>query len=234
MRGPSSRLSRPAVAALAAATVIALGSLVPVLGAEPPPGVVLDGVVTVTAARAPAAGGGGLGGAEVRLVARLNDFPEGILQELSATADAAGIATFTGVARPAEGGPAVHLTAQASTTTTATDANGCTVSESWFGQSGDVLAAPTVALVVEAFPASSIACPPPSPSPSGSVLGAVGTPRPATTPPPTDTAPPPASPSTASVGLVVGGLLMLVLAAASARGRRVRRGRASVPPQPGT
>lgn len=205
---------------LAAAVILALSGVATVLGAEPPPGVLLDGVVNVTAAKG--AGEGPLAGAEVRLVARVNDFPDGVLQELVATTDAGGLATFTGVARPDEGGPPVHLSLQTSTSTTTTDAKGCTVSDSWFGQSVDVAAAAVVAVTIEAFPSSSISCPP-SPRPSatpGAVLGTVGTPRPGRTPPPTDAEMGGTSAPSASVGLVVLGVLLLVLGGVAAQPRR--------------
>lgn len=216
------------VAAVMAAILLSLPLSAVVSAAEPPAGVLLDGTVTASVARGD--GSGPLAGAEVRLTARLDDFPDQMLQELTATADASGIATFSGVARPDTGGPVVHLSLQASLTTSSVDANGCTVSESWLGQTVDVVAAATVAVAIDAFPASSVSCPPsPSPSPNAAArpsnrpapsraAAVAATARPGTTPPATDAlGDEPTNGAMPAMVVALGALLLVIGAAATTR-----------------
>ena len=98
------------VAILVTATAMLMGAG-PALGAEPPGDVVFDGTVTVVVTDLSA---GVLPDADVTLVARRPDLgADDVIQELAGTTDADGIVVFSGVARPADGAPAVTLDARA-------------------------------------------------------------------------------------------------------------------------
>ena len=142
--------------------VLALVAAGPVAAAEPPAGVVLDATVTVTVVADQADGSVAqpLEGAAVVLRAVTNDFPDDPIQELTGTTDAAGVATFEGVARADAGGPEVFLSAEASIESSSTDGE-CIVTESWFGIVGDVPSSDGLDIPVTALPSSSIVCPPP-------------------------------------------------------------------------
>ncbi len=128
---------------------------------SPPAGVVLDAAVTVTVTRNAADGGAEpLAGATVDLIVYVSDFPEAPIQELTAIADAAGVAAFAGVARGDGSGPVVHLAAQAQLERILPDGE-CLTSESWYGLVSDVESADGLDIPVLADAASSIVCPPP-------------------------------------------------------------------------
>lgn len=83
----------------------------PTLAAEPPADVVFDGTVTVVFTDLHA---GALPDADVTLVASRPDLgQDAVIQELTGTTDADGVAVFNGVARPAGGAPPVTLDARA-------------------------------------------------------------------------------------------------------------------------
>ena len=103
------RITR-SVAILVVATAM-LATAGPALGAEPPADVVFDGTVTVVFTDHSA---GALPDADVALVARRPDLgADDVIQELAGTTNADGVAVFSGVARPADGAPAVTLDARA-------------------------------------------------------------------------------------------------------------------------
>lgn len=97
-------------AALLATLLVAVPSLT--FAAELPPDAVADATVTVTVSD-PEATGAPLSDAGVSLTATRPDLgPGAVIQELTGTTDAAGVATFTGVARPADGAPPITLDVQ--------------------------------------------------------------------------------------------------------------------------
>lgn len=142
-----------------AVALLALAALVPTTrAADPPPGVLFDAKVTVTAYAAGTTVP--IAGATVRLVAAVTDFPEDELQSLTGTTDAAGMVAFTGVARAEEGAPPVHLAAMAHRESSSVDAEGCTTAMSWDGLVSDVVSSDGLAIAIAATPTSSIACSP--------------------------------------------------------------------------
>ncbi len=105
------RRRRSAIAALLAALLATILAL-PVLAADPPADVVLDGTVTVTFIDPQ--DDGPIADADITLVARRPDLGEdSIIQTLTGQTDADGTAVLTGVARPDDGAPPVDLTATA-------------------------------------------------------------------------------------------------------------------------
>jgi hypothetical protein len=154
--------ARGAIFAAGVALVVA-ALLVPVaVAADPPDGIVFDGVVNVTVREASAAGaepGAPIADAEVTLLVTLNDFPEGELQSLTATTQDDGIATFANVARPEGDKPTVHLDAHAHQESSSRD-NGCIVGTSWDGAATGIATEGPDELVIAATPSSSISCPP--------------------------------------------------------------------------
>jgi hypothetical protein len=152
-----------AVARAAAAGLVVAALIVPsAFAADRPEGIVFDGVVNVTVREASADGGqpgAPISNAQVTLLVTLNDFPEGELQSLTATTADDGIATFGAVARPEGDTPVVHLEARAHQETLSRD-NGCVVGTSWDGSATGTATEGPDELVIEASPASSIACPP--------------------------------------------------------------------------
>jgi hypothetical protein len=114
-----------------ALVLLALLLAAPVAAAEPE-GVLFDGAVSVTVVDG--AGGAPVPNAEVTLRAYRTDFPEDPdLALLDATADASGVATFTGVPYPDAGGPAVYLAVAAYREVESLDEDGCVVFERWEG-----------------------------------------------------------------------------------------------------
>ncbi len=159
------------------ALVLALALSTPVAAAEPPAGVLLDGTATVVV-REPSPDGGAtqgtaIEGAAVTLVAYLDD-PAATIGEWSGTTDAGGTVVFESVARPDDGGPVVHLAADAYREVVTHD-NGCVTTRSWSGATAGVIAAATVEVPVEVLAASSIECTPP-PILQGTVHDADGRP----------------------------------------------------------
>lgn len=134
----------------------------PVAGADPT-GIVLDGTLSVSF-REPSPDGGAtpgapVGGARVQLAAYLTDFIEDpAIQVLEATTDAAGSASFTGVARPDAGGPDVYLAFDAFREVRSEDEELCAETRSWSGNVIDVPSLPAEPVAIVANPASSKAC----------------------------------------------------------------------------
>jgi hypothetical protein len=111
-----------------------LATVVPVLAAEPPADVVLDGIVTVTFADPNVDDGAGLAGAEITLDALRPDLGEdATIQTLSGTTGTDGTVVFEGVARPDDGAPAVELQATAHLERTVTQPDGCTEAQTYDG-----------------------------------------------------------------------------------------------------
>lgn len=150
--------ARPRLGAIAVAA-LALAAFAPTTQAsDPPPGVVFDAGVKVTAYETESIVP--IEGATVRLVAAVTDFPEDELQSLTGTTDAAGVVAFTGVARAEAGAPPVHLAAMVHRESSSVDAAGCRTAMSWDGLVSDIVSTNGLAIVLAATPASSIACPP--------------------------------------------------------------------------
>jgi hypothetical protein len=164
------RMVRPIVTVLMAVG-LALASVGPVVAADPQP--LVDGTVTVTFAEAD---GTPVDDATVTLTASPpSDLPEvEPLYTGTETTDANGTATFSGVPYPAEGGPALVVTASAQRVETVTDENGCTLTTTHQGTTTDVEAAPTVAIDVIAIESGIGACE--APLIEGTVLGPDGEP----------------------------------------------------------
>ena len=100
------RRRRYAIAALLAA-LLATTLALPVLAADPPADVVLDGTVTVTFIDPE--DDGPIADAHITLVARRPDLGEdSIIQTLTGQTDADGKAVLTSVARPDDGAPPVE------------------------------------------------------------------------------------------------------------------------------
>jgi len=125
-------------------------------GGPLPPGIVADGVVLVTV----------VGGAtaiplpslNLTLSATAGGVP---FQSLAATTDDDGRATFEGVGRPTANAEVTLAAAVADSTMTLVD--GCAVTHHWSGSGREPGAAGTVAIVVPAGLATTIACAPPGP-----------------------------------------------------------------------
>ena len=151
----------------------------PAAAADPPPGVVLDGVVTVhqvDPAEGPIAG--------ATIIARAYRDPATPIQIVTATTNASGDATLSGLARPADGAAAVLLDVRSDKTSSVVDAKGCTEKSSWSAEKDGLASLATVDMVLDTSARSiSIDCP----EPNGAVLGATG--RPEITPPSTEAAP---------------------------------------------
>jgi hypothetical protein len=156
--------------AAAAATALILASTVPALAVEAP-GIITDGSVEVTVT---APDGAPLVGAEVELIVSASDIPEDPpVQELSGVTDAAGIATFTGVARADTDGPLLEVAAIAALTTEAEDDGGCVVTTSYTGSSR-AEAGESVALGIQTVASSDGGCV--GPVLRGTVVGPDGAP----------------------------------------------------------
>jgi hypothetical protein len=186
---PSGRIGAALAVGALLASVLGAG---PAAAADPPPDVVLDGVVTVHQVD-PA--DGALAGATITILAGRD--PIGTFQVVTGATNASGIAVLSGVARPADGAPAVLLDIHSDKTLTVVDERGCIVISSWSSAALGIVAAPVVDVVLDpAAKSESVDCPEPSdevppddPSdapPRGGILGASG--RPAVTPPSTDAA----------------------------------------------
>ena len=138
---------------------------------------------------------------------------------LSATTDAAGVATIDGVPYRPHDQAGVELDVSAHKAETWTDAtSGCTGSDSWDASRSGVVGAAAVEVAFtadEQTASSSLACGP-NPTPGGGVGGVTGTPGPVAglTPPPTDTgALRPAAPDRLGPALTLGFLIGLVVTA---------------------
>jgi hypothetical protein len=159
------------------------------------------------------------------------------------TTDGAGDATVLGVPRPAEGAAPVLLDIRGDLSTATVDDAGCTTYEDWVAETTGVASGLTVDVVLVSDtkgisvscpeptptpvvdptptptevvdPTPTPAAPTPAPSPTGGVLGAVGTP--AVTPPSTSVmdvpASPAASPSLPALLVLVGVAVLLTPAA---------------------
>jgi hypothetical protein len=103
---------------------------------------------------------------------------------VTATTNASGDATLSGVARATVDAPAVLLDIRSDKTSSLIDANGCTETASWSSEKAGLTAGPTTDIVLEPA-AKSIALD--CPEPNGQVQAATG--RPQITPPSTDVAP---------------------------------------------
>ncbi len=164
------RMVHPVIAVLVAVGVV-LASSGPVLAAAPAP--IYEATVTVTFAEP---GGAPVDGATVTLTAAApSDVPEvDPLYTATGTTGPDGTATFTGVPYPAEGGPALILSASAQRVESVTDEFGCTLTTTYQGATSDVAAGPTVAIEVIAYVTGIGACV--APLVLGTVLGPDGEP----------------------------------------------------------
>ena len=167
-------------------TAIAVGGLLvsmlgagPAAAADPPTDVVLDAVATVHQADPDE---GPIAGATITItVYRDQSSP---IQIVTATTNASGDATLSGIARPADGASPVLLDIRSDRTRSFVDANGCTETSSLSSEKAGLAAAPTMDIVLDpAAKSISIDCP----EPTGAVQAATG--RPQITPPSTDVAP---------------------------------------------
>lgn len=149
---------------LLAAILIALVATTAVAAAEPPAGVVFDASVTVVVQSPAAEGGTALEGAEVTVVSYVSDFPEEQLQEpVTGTTGADGAVTLSGLARPDDGGPEVHLAVEVQHDSSRTDAQNCVIGEGRLGSVADIVSPPDGPIIVEApVRTGSIMCPPKS------------------------------------------------------------------------
>jgi hypothetical protein len=151
----------------------------PAAAADAPADTVLDAVVTVHQADPDE---GPIAGATVTLTAYRD--PGAPIQTVTATTNASGDATLSGVARATDGAPAVLLDVRSDKTSSLIDANGCTETASWSAEEAGLTAGPTTDIVLEpAAKSISLDCP----EPNGQVQAATG--RPQITPPSTDVAP---------------------------------------------
>jgi hypothetical protein len=151
----------------------------PAAAADPPADTVLDAVVTVHQADPDE---GPIAGATVTLTAYRD--PGAPIQTVTATTNASGDATLSGVARATDGAPAVLLDVRSDKTSSFVDPNGCTQTASWSSEKAGLTAGSTTAIVLEpAAKSISLDCP----EPNGQVQAATG--RPQITPPSTDVAP---------------------------------------------
>jgi hypothetical protein len=210
---------------VAVASIGLVGALVlgpgAALAVVPPADVVLDSTVTV---RHVDAFDGPIAGATITVTSYRD--PAAPIQTVTATTDAAGLASLTGVARPADGAAPVLLDIRSDLATTSVDDAGCTATESWYAGMTTVPAAPAVEVLLDSTAKSlEVSCPEPTdppaetepsddpgPAPSdGGVLAATG--RPQITPPATDSAPVADRPAGAGAA---GGLLAALLAGAVA------------------
>lgn len=125
-------------AALLATLLVAVPAMAH--AAELPSDAVADATITVTVSD-PDATGAPLGGASVSLTAARPDLGlDAVIQVLTGMTDPAGVATFTGVARPADGAPPITLDVQVQQA----EPNDCGGEMSWSG-----FASATSALTVE-------------------------------------------------------------------------------------
>ena len=151
----------------------------PAAAADPPADVVLDAVVTVHQADPDE---GPIAGATVTLTAYRD--PASPIQTVTATTNASGDATLGGVARAADGAPAVLVDIRSDRTSSLVDPSGCTETSSWSSEKDGMAAGPATDIVLDpAAKSISIDCP----KPRGEVQAATG--RPQITPPTTDAAP---------------------------------------------
>ena len=151
----------------------------PAAAADPPADTVLDAIVTVHQADPDE---GPIAGATVTLTAYRD--PAAPMQIVTATTNASGDATLSGVARATDGAPAVVLDVRSDKTSSLVDPNGCTETASWSSEKTGVAAGPVTDIVLDpAAKSISLDCP----APRGEVQAATG--RPQITPPSTDVAP---------------------------------------------
>lgn len=171
----------PNTAALAVggALLVSILGAGPAAAADPPTDIVLDAVVTVHQVDPDE---GPIVGATVTLTAYRDRAAP--IQTVTATTNASGDAILNGVARAADGAPAVLLDVRSDKTSSLVDANGCTETSSWSSDKAGLAAGPTTDIVLDpAAKSISIDCP----EPTGQVQAAIG--RPQVTPPSTDVAP---------------------------------------------
>lgn len=170
----------------------------PVLAADPPADLVLDGVMTVHHVDGE---DGPISGATIT-VSSYRD-PNTPIQVLSATTDASGDASIAGVARPAEGAEPVLLDVRSDLEAGLVDENGCTQIASWFAERTAVPAAAAVDVMLDSTAKSvAVSCPEPTEViPDGAVLAVTSKPR--VTPPETDLAPAVAAASAPALGPVL-------------------------------
>lgn len=208
---------RGAALAVGGALLASMLGAGPAAAADPPTDVVLDAVVTVH--QAPIAG------ATIILTAYRD--PTMPIQTVTATTNARGDATLSGIARAADGGPPVLLDVRSDLTSSVVDANGCTETASWSSETDGLAAGLTVDVTLDpAAKSISIDCP----EPSGQVQAATG--RPQITPPSTEAGPGAArvearTPLLPILLVIVGPAVVTLplrrLAAVPARRRRGRR-----------
>ncbi|HSL35028.1 MAG TPA: hypothetical protein VK871_15355 [Candidatus Limnocylindrales bacterium] len=231
---------------LVAALVLGPGAALAVV---PPADVVLDSTVTV---RHVDAFDGPIAGATITVTSYRD--PAAPIQTLTATTDAGGRASLTGVARPADGAEPVLLDIRSDLATTSVDDAGCTATESWFAGMTTVPAAPEVEVLLDSTAKSlEVSCPEPTDLPAetdpsddpgagpfdGGVLAATG--RPQITPPATDSVVvadrPAGTPAAGGLlaALLAGAVALVVPARLARRSVRVsRRSRAASRRRPRT
>jgi hypothetical protein len=161
------------------------GLLVSILGAgpaaaaDPTADIVLDAVVTVHQADPDE---GPIAGATITITVYRD--PTAPIQTVTATTNASGDATLSGVARPADGASPVLLDVRSDRTGSVVDAKGCTETSSWSSEKAGLATGPTMDIVLDpAAKSIAVDCP----EPTGVVQAATG--RPQITPPSTDAAP---------------------------------------------
>jgi len=174
------RYSRNTAAlAVGGALLVSILGAGPAAAADPPVDVVLDAVVTVHQVDPDE---GPIAGATVTLTAYRD--PAAPIQTVTATTNASGDATLTGVARARDGAPSVLLDVRSDKTSSLVDSSGCTQTASWSAEKAGLTAGPTIEVVLDpAAKSVSLDCP----QPTGQVQSATG--RPQVTPPSTDVAP---------------------------------------------
>jgi hypothetical protein len=191
-------------------TAIAVGGLLvsmlgagPAAAADPPTDIVLDAVATVHQADPDE---GPMAGATITITVYRD--PSVPIQTVTATTNASGDATLSGIARPADGAIPVLLDVRSDRTLSFVDSNGCTETSSWSSEKTGLAAAPTMDIVLDpAAKSISIDCP----EPTGAVQAETG--RPQVTPPSTDAAPGAAPPKGRAPLLPI--ILVLLCAAAA-------------------
>ena len=142
-----------------------LAIVAPAVAAEPPADVAFDGVVSVIFHDPEYDNGNGIDGADVTLIVVDVAAPGVVLQEAHGSTDAAGVASFTDVARPTDPAVELELQATAARDRTFIDPEGCTVNEH-LGGSASAPAGLEVTIDVEVIDQQDEpTCPPPSETP---------------------------------------------------------------------
>ncbi len=226
--------------ALTAGLIVSMAGGTAVLAGEPPPDIVMDGVVTVTWVEPE---DGPMAGASILLsYYHEGDVIPGLLP--TAMTDSEGVVVITGVPRPADGAAPLLLDVRGDRSAATVNDAGCTTLEGWQAESKGFASGLSLDVVLASETKSiSVNCPEPTPTPDtvdptpepeptrtpdvvlpaptgtptgGGVLGAVGTPG--VTPPETDAVAGPARPTgspSVPILLVLAALAMFLVPAAS-------------------